>query len=372
LVAELPAPLRILQLYPKADFFTGAAIQMRDLAQGLAARGHHVVVATRPSETWAAQSASLGLPHHAIPMRSEVDLRSVTRLVRLLRTHRIQVVHAQKGKARTLALMAGLFVRIPALVLNRGVSFPLDPFNRLGYRTRRVKAIVAVCESIKRGLAAQGVPADKIEVIYSGTDTDRFHPGVDGGAVRLELGLGPEDFLVTQIGVRSWRGNDDVLDAMAKVVPRMRRARLLLVGANDEKQRILHEKARARGLATAFSIFGYRHDVPEILAASDLSVDASYAGLGLTGSLRESLAVGTPVVATRIEGNPELVAHGENGLLVPPRDPSTLADAILEMAAAGGARRRAMGEAGRRAVETRFSTAVKVARTEALYRRLLS
>jgi len=114
-------------------------------------------------------------------------------------------------------MIAGLFVRIPVLVLNRGVSFPLDPFNRLGYTTRRVTAIVAVCASIKQGLIRQGVPAEKIEVIYSGTDTDRFHPDVDGGAVRRELGLGPEHFLVTQIGIRSWKGNDDVLDAMAAV-----------------------------------------------------------------------------------------------------------------------------------------------------------
>jgi glycosyltransferase involved in cell wall biosynthesis len=234
-----------------------------------------------------------------------------------------------------------------------------------------VTAIIAVCESIKRGLVAQGVPAGKIEVIYSGTDTDRFHPSVDGRAVRHELGLAPDDFLVTQVGVRSWRGNDDVLDAMAKVVPRLSRARLLIVGANDEKRRILGEKARARGLGGALSVFGYRQDVPEILAATDVSVDASYAGLGLTGSLRESLAVGTPVVATRIEGNPELVAHGEHGLLVPPRDPSTLADAVLEMAAAGPDRRQAMGMAGRRTVEARFSMAVKIARTEALYRRVL-
>ncbi|MGH7393150.1 MAG: glycosyltransferase, partial [Candidatus Rokuibacteriota bacterium] len=144
--------MRILQLYPKSDYFTGAAIQLRELCLGLAERGHEVVLATRPSETWADKTRAAGLAHHPLPMASEVDLRSVRRLVRIVRKHRIEVVHAQKGKARTLALMAGLFVRIPVLVLNRGVSFPLDPFARLGYNTRRVTAVVAVCESIQRGL----------------------------------------------------------------------------------------------------------------------------------------------------------------------------------------------------------------------------
>jgi glycosyltransferase involved in cell wall biosynthesis len=266
--------------------------------------------------------------------------------------------------------MAGLFTRIPVLVLTRGVSFPLDPFNRLGYTPPRVTAIVAVCESIKRGLVAQRVDPAKIEVIYSGTDTDRFHPGVDGSAVRRELGLGPEHFLITQVGIRSWKGNDDVLDAMAKVVPRVPAARLLFVGANAAKAAILRDKAAARGLGDAVSVFLLREDVPEILAASDVTVDASYAGLGLTGTLRESLAVATPVVGTDIEGNPELIVHGETGYLVAPRDASALAEAMVAMAS-DRERAAAMGRAGRARVERLFSTRIKVERTEALYRRLL-
>jgi glycosyltransferase involved in cell wall biosynthesis len=363
--------LCVLQLYPKEDYFTGAAIQLRELAWGLRDRGHEVVIATRPSEIWAEKCRAAGLTHHALPMSSEVDLRSVRLLVRLLRQHRIQVVHAQKGKARTLAMMAGLFVKIPVLILNRGVSFPLDPFNRLGYTTRRVTAIVAVCESIKQGLVKQRVDPAKIEVIYSGTDTERFHPGVDGRGIRRELGLAPEHFLITQIGIRSWKGNDDVLDAMAKIAPRLPQARLLFVGANEAKAAILREKAAARGLADLVSVFLFREDVPEILAASDVTVDASYAGLGLTGTLRESLAVGTPVIGTDIEGNPELIVHGETGYLVKPRDPAGLAEALLALAAdrPGG---DAMGRAGRARVERMFSTRVKVERTEALYRRLLA
>jgi glycosyltransferase involved in cell wall biosynthesis len=368
--AAQPASLRILQLYPKQDYFTGAAIQLRELAWGLHGRGHEVVVATRPSDVWTDKCRKAGIAHYTLPMTSEIDLRSVPRLVRILKRHRIQVVHAQKGKARTLAMLAGLFVKIPVLVLNRGVSFPLDPFNRLGYTTRRVTAIVAVCESIRRELVAQGVPADKIEVIYSGTDTDRFHPRVDGGAIRRELGLASGQFLITQVGIRSSKGNTHVLEAMTKVAPRLPGARLLFVGANASKAAILRERAERLGIGKVVSVFSLREDVAEILAASDVTVDASYVGLGLTGALRESLAVGTPVVGTDLEGNPELVVHGETGLLVPPRDPPALADAVLTLAA-DPARARAMGRAGRAHVERMFSTRVKVDRTEALYRRLL-
>jgi glycosyltransferase involved in cell wall biosynthesis len=117
-------------------------------------------------------------------------------------------------------------------------------------------------------------------------------------------------------------------------------------------------------------VLGYREDIPEILRASDCCVDASWAGHGLTGSLREALAVGTPVVATDLEGNPELVQHGVTGLLVPARDVSALADAVLQLVSAPD-RARAMGSAGRALVLAQFSTRVKVERTEDLYRRLL-
>ncbi len=362
------APLRILQVYPKDDYFTGAAIQLRELTIGLTRRGHEVVVATRPSETWATKLREASIPHYALPMKSEVDLGSVKRLVRILRTHRIQVVHAQKGKARTLAMIAGLVTKIPVLVLNRGVSFPLDPFNRLGYTTGRVTAIVAVCESIKRGLVAQGVPAAKIHVIYSGTDTDRFNPKVDGGEIRRELGLTPDHFLFTQIGVRSWKGNDDTIDAMAQVAARAGHARLLVVGAREP--RMLRDRARARGIEDRVHVLGYREDIPEILAGSDCCVDASYAGLGITGTLREALAVETAAIASDLEGNPELVRDGETGLLFPPRDVAALARAMLRMAE-DRAFRDATARAGRTLVEARFSTRAKLDATETLYRRLL-
>ena len=91
---------------------------------------------TRPSAVWAEQCAAAGIPHAAIPMRSEVDLASAVALARLIRARRIDIVHCQKGQARTLALLAGLLVKIPVLILNRGVSFPLDRWNRLGYTNR--------------------------------------------------------------------------------------------------------------------------------------------------------------------------------------------------------------------------------------------
>ena len=91
------------------------------------------------------------------------------------------------------------------------------------------------------------MPADKIAVIYSGTDTERFHPGVDRLRVRRELGLGPEHYLVTQVGLRSQKGNDDTLDAMKIVAAKAPQARLLFVGRQRGQGRHLPREGGGRG-----------------------------------------------------------------------------------------------------------------------------
>lgn len=364
------APLRILQIYPKDDYFTGAAIQLRDLAIGLAARGHTVTVATPPSERWAERMRAAGIGYAPIPMQRAWDVRAAWRIAKVIRAGDIQVAHAHKGRARTLTLLAGLIGARPRLVLNRGVSFHVPRARRVGYTSRRVHAIVAVCESIKRDLVATGVPAEKIEVIYSGTDVERFHPGLDGQAIRRELGLTAEHFLVTQIGVRSWRGWRDVLDAMAHIAPAAPRARLLFVGAPAPRIAELGDHARERGLDGRVLVLGHREDVPQILTASDVVVDASYAGAGLTGSIREALACERPVVATDLAGMPELVIDGETGLLVPPRDPAALGGALLRVLE-NPTWAQTMARAGRKRVDAHFSLRAKLDATEALYRRLV-
>jgi glycosyltransferase involved in cell wall biosynthesis len=361
--------VNLLQIYPKGDFYTGAAIQLRDLSRALAARGHRVTVVTRPSDRWADEARAAGFAHLGF-FHGPADPAGAARLASLLRRDRIDVVHAHKGGGRTLTLLArGLAVR-PPLIVNRGVSFPMAPVSRWLDGSRLVARIVAVCQAIKEDLVRQGLPDGKIEVVYSGTDTDRFDPARAGGAgVRRELGIDATTPLVAQIGVREPKGNDDLLRAFARIRAARKDARLLLVGARPEKRAPLEALARASGLGDAVTIWGYRDDVPEVLAAATVSVDASHEGLGITGTLRESLAMETPVVATRAMGNPELVGHEENGLLVPPRDPEALAAAVLRLLA-DPAWARSLGRAGRARVVAGFSTRSKVERLERLYARV--
>jgi glycosyltransferase involved in cell wall biosynthesis len=111
---------------------------------------------------------------------------------------------------------------------------------------------------------------------------------------------------------------------------------------------------------------GFREDLPQILAASDVCVHAATAGEGVTGVVREALAMAKPVVVTDVGGNCELVRDSQTGLLVPPRDPEALAQGMLRLVAAP-TEAAALGRAGRRLVEEHFSHEVKAARMEQLY-----
>jgi glycosyltransferase involved in cell wall biosynthesis len=156
---------------------------------------------------------------------------------------------------------------------------------------------------------------------------------------------------------------------MPELTRRFERARLLFVGAPAPRVAEIAGRARALGLGRSVLVLGHRDDVPAILSASDVVVDASYAGLGITGSIREALACERPVVATAVEGMPELVRDGETGRLVPPRQPAALAAAITATLADPTAA-QTMARAGRKRVEAYFSLAAKLDATEALYRRL--
>ena len=109
----------------------------------------------------------------------------------------------------------------------------------------------------------------------------------------------------------------------------------------------------------------------EVLAACDVVVDASWAGTGITGTVREAMAMERAVIATACAGNRELVEDGEVGLLVPQKDVPALAEALLRLLDDSGLRAR-LGAAARRRVVAGFSTEARLDRLEALYLRCLA
>jgi glycosyltransferase involved in cell wall biosynthesis len=119
------------------------------------------------------------------------------------------------------------------------------------------------------------------------------------------------------------------------------------------------------GLEEDLHLLGRRHDMPEVLASFDVFVLSSH-DEGMSNAILEAMAMELPVVATDVGGTGEVVAEGQTGLLVPPRDPAPLAEAIAAMLAEPE-RRVSIGRLGRKVVEERFSAAAMVRQMEDLY-----
>lgn len=366
-------PLSIAQMLEKTSFATGSVWQMFEAARGLVERGHRVVVVTRPDDRMATRCAQAGIDFVGMALRHEFDLGSMRRLARLARDRNLDVVHVHKGIPHAIALGASYLGTRYALVVNRGVSFPLALGSRIKYRSARVQRVVTVCEHIRQVVISSGkLPPDKVEVVYAGVDLTRFDPDrCDGSKVRNELAIDAEAHLVGHVGMRDWKGWKELLRAFPAVRERHPGAHLLLVGCSSDRQRqAVQETAAEMGLGDHVSVTLARADMPDVLCACDIVVDPSWAGTGITGTIREAMALAKPVVATSVAGNPELVEHGSSGLLIEPRDVPSLAAAIGRLLDEPSFAER-LGRNAQRRVRKRFSTDVRISRLEKVYARAL-
>ena len=140
---------------------------------------------------------------------------------------------------------------------------------------------------------------------------------------------------------------------------------------DDAKKAEVSAFARRLAIEDRVLPIGFRSDMPDVLAAADIVADLSYEGLGITGTLREAMALGKPVVGSAAGGNPELVVDGQSGILVAPRDPAATAAAVRRLIGDPALSAR-LGRGGRARVEAGFSSEVRLDRIEALYARLIA
>lgn len=306
--------------------------------------------------------------------------RLYPRLFRTFRALRPAIVHSRNLAALEVtvpAFAAGVPVRIHG-EHGRDVG-DLDGSNRTYQWVRRfhspfVSHFIALSKDLQRYLIDRvRISPRKVTQIYNGVDATRFHPGTGDTSIPGCPFQKPEHWIVGTVG-RMQTVKDQTLLARAfiralEIAPALRaRARLVMVGDGPlrEEARQLLDRA---GIADLAWLPGERGDVPEVLRGLDCFVLPSLAE-GISNTILEAMACGLPVIATAVGGNPELVAAGRTGELVPPADVAAMAARIASLAS-DPERAAQAGHAGREAIERSFSLDAMVAAYQSLYDRLL-
>jgi glycosyltransferase involved in cell wall biosynthesis len=302
-------------------------------------------------------------------------LRRQGQLARDLRRKRIQVVHTYGFYANVFGLPAARLAQVPLIVASiRDTGDHLSGVRRLLQRLmcHFADCVLVNAEAVRERLLAEGFPAHKLVVIPNGINLVGFSSRLSRDTAREALGLPAGGPLVTVISrLNPMKGIEHFLQAAQQIAARLPEVRFLVVGdceaapGRASYRSFLEGRAARLGLAGRVLFLGFRSDVADLLAASTVSVLPSLSE-GLSNVLLESMAVGVPVVATRVGGNPEAVEHGVTGLLVDPGDPSGLAHAItllLEHPHLASC----YGEAARQRVLDRFSDQRMVRATEDFY-----
>jgi sugar transferase (PEP-CTERM/EpsH1 system associated) len=282
-----------------------------------------------------------------------------------------EVLHCHNRKAFLYgALAARLTPRVRVVFTKHGASFWDPTLERLGRAlVRRAHAVVAVSSDIAAPLERERwVPPERLHTILNGVDTERFRPRPARPEMLAALGFTREHRVIGTVARLSpEKDQATLLRAFAQVAAAAPEARLLIVGGGPERPRL---EALTAGLGCEERVVfaGERSDIPDILNAMRVFALPSLAeGTSLT--LLEAMASGLPVAATAVGGTPEVVAHGESGLLTPPARPDLLAAALLDLLL-DPRRAQEMGEAGRAAVLDRYGLDAMVERYSRLYERL--
>ncbi len=301
-------------------------------------------------------------------------------LSRFIARRKPHIIHCHRNLALLYAFFSARWLGArswyPVIVINRGTTYSL-PNNIIRYvfHSRGLDHIIAVSKAVKTKLVRdEAVPPDKITVIYGSYDPHRFNPNVDGEPFRKEFGLTKDTPVVTCVAaIDKRKGIEYLIDAAKIVLERDSRVRFFVVGKieNYDYSMFLKEMVKREGLEKHFFFTGHREDIQYVLAACNVSVSASVEGEGITGALRESLAMKKPVVATNVSGNHEIIKNGETGWLVPPGKPDALAKALLQaIMDKDEASRRASN--GFRLISRLCSPEVRYAQVQKLYEKLIS
>jgi glycosyltransferase involved in cell wall biosynthesis len=370
-----PKPLPILQV-TAADWPTsvgkqiiGQSLQLAEF--GIAATVVSFVVGGGEASLLAA-AAGKGLATECLECSSPWDPRALTRLRKISRRRRAQVLVTHGYKADVIGLLVARRERIPIVAVAHGwtrESRRVRLYERLDrFALKFVDAVVAVSDATRDTLLGVGMDPGRVVTIRNAVDPQDGpkNASLAGRRLRQTFGLAEEEIVVATAGRLSpEKGQGDFLRACAHVSGRRHDCRFLLFGDGNERAR-LERLAAELGVEDRVVFCGHRDDFLDLLPGVDLLVLSSLSE-GLPVVILEAFAACVPVVATSVGGVPEVAEHGATALVVPPGRPLELAEAVEE-SLTNRAAARSRAESARRLVIGKYGFADNARRLASLIR----
>jgi len=318
----------------------------------------------------------LAAPLHALSPHKYIPLY-LPRLLHLLQTGKFDLIHCHLTASNLIAKPLAAILGVP-LIFN----YDQNDMVRTQHKTRLLldrlanlltDHIIAVSASTRDFLIQQeGVPADKITIIYNGVDLERFHTAPDSSTRatwRQARGLPADTPLVAGVGrLRRQKNFPLFLRVAREVLREMPQAAFVIAGEGPDRQD-LEILARDLGIASQVHFLGYVSDMTELYAGVDVLLMTSHAeGTPLT--VLEAMAMGVPVVATRVDGMAEVLEDGVDAYLVSPGDLAALAHRTCRLLQDRALARR-FTQAGREKVRHRYSAVSMTQQLENIYLKFL-
>ena len=366
--------LRIMEMIDKPSLGGGQTALLL-IAENLDRSRFEVFVSSGGDGPLAEEARKKGIVYVPVSLGKRLSLSPLVEIAGVLKEKKIDILHTHGGIAGFYGRSAARRARTPAVVHTlHGIHYIhyRNPFLRRLYvllerrYSRSTDRLILVCQSdLRQARTHRLAPEEKMTVILNGTD---FRPELEANDIarrRIELGWLPDwPVIGTVARLHRQKGVVNLLRAAPKILNAFPEVRVAVVGEGPQSGSLRREAQRL-GLDGHLLFLGERKDAASFMALFDMFVLPSL-WEGLPFVLVEAAAWGKPIVATAVDGVTEILEDGKTGLLVPPGDPTALADAVSRLLRDKEEARR-LGETARTLVPPRFPLRRMIDQTQNLY-----
>lgn len=317
-------------------------------------QGHELTIITQGDAPYVERFRQAGINVIDCYPSRKICFKTIKTIRQELHRHHYDVVYALNSKTIPNAAFACIGFPSTKLISYRGTVggiYRHDPSSYLTHLHPRVNGISCVAEAVTKSVReVVKLAPEKVQTIYKGHDLTWYQADA---IPRKKLGLTDSDIVVTCVAnARKSKGVHVLLDA-AKQLADINNLHLILVGRDMDTVENRNLKTNS-GMNDRIHFLGYRSDVPEIMAASDIQVQPSISGEGLPKTIIEAMAMAKPSVVTTTGGSKELVENEKTGFVVETNNPQELA-AKIRILANSKSLRIEMGSNAQQRLRTYFS-----------------